>query len=108
MFYSFTLIKRIIFQQEWEEKAAKAKKEYNDAMKDYVPSEVSKPKDKKEKTEKTEKTEKSDKKKKETKKESPTKVSSGSFKSKEYISDDDTSSDEDNKKKVLKITIFFK
>lgn len=81
-------------KSEWEGKAAKAKKDYAEAMKDYVPSEGDKTKNSKEKADK-----KVDRKKKETKKESPTKVSSGSFKSKEYISDDDSSSDDDSKKK---------
>lgn len=79
---------------EWEAKAAKAKKEYAASMKEYEASGGGKSKEKKEKTEM--------KKKKETKKESPGKLMSGSsFKSKEYISDDDSSSDE-SKKSVKK------
>lgn len=74
--------------QEWEQKAAKAKKDYSASIKEYEAS-ASGQKDKKEKGEK---------KKKENKKESPNKLMSGtSFKSKEYISDDESSSDEDNK-----------
>ncbi|XP_078035176.1 structure specific recognition protein [Augochlora pura] len=77
-------------KSEWEEKAAKAKKEYAASMKEYVASGGGEVKEKKEKGEK---------KKKEVKKESPTKLmSGGTFKSKEYISEDDSSSDEDNKK----------
>lgn len=93
--------KRII--QEWEEKAAKAKKEYAASMKEYEASGQGsgQVKDKKEENkEKVErkKKEKVERKKKEAKKESPTKPASGSpFKSKEYISDDDSSSDEDTK-----------
>ncbi|XP_033321346.2 structure specific recognition protein [Megalopta genalis] len=77
-------------KSEWEEKAAKAKKEYTASMKEYVASGGGEVKEKKEKGEK---------KKKEVKKESPSKLMSGStFKSKEYISEDDSSSDEGNKK----------
>nr|XP_033321346.1 FACT complex subunit Ssrp1 [Megalopta genalis] len=77
-------------KSEWEEKAAKAKKEYAASMKEYVASGGGEVKEKKEKGEK---------KKKEVKKESPSKLMSGStFKSKEYISEDDSSSDEGNKK----------
>lgn len=79
-------------KSEWEAKAAKAKKEYAASMKEYEASGGGKSKEKKEKTEKTEK------KKKETKKDSPSKMMTGtSFKSKEYISDDDSSSDESKK-----------
>ncbi|KAG9434226.1 FACT complex subunit Ssrp1 [Apis mellifera carnica] len=79
-------------KSEWEQKAAKAKKDYSASMKEYEASGGQK--DKKEKGEK---------KKKENKKESPNKLMSGtSFKSKEYISDDESSSDEDNKKSEKK------
>ncbi|XP_012277915.1 FACT complex subunit Ssrp1 [Orussus abietinus] len=73
-------------KSEWEQKAAKAKKEYAESMEEYKASGgSSKPAEKKEK---------SDKKKKEPKKESPSKLMSGaSFKSKEYISDDSSSDD---------------
>ncbi|KOX75987.1 FACT complex subunit Ssrp1 [Melipona quadrifasciata] len=88
-------------KSEWEQKAAKAKKEYIASMKEYEASGGSGGGDK-EKKEKG-----GEKKKKESKKESPSKLMSGtSFKSKEYISDDESSSDEDNKeddgKKVKK------
>lgn len=84
-------------KSEWEEKANKAKKEYAEAMKDYVPTEGDSTS--KTKKEKNPKKDKDDKKKKDTKKDSsPSKAASGSFKSKEYISDDESSSDEDKKK----------
>lgn len=71
----------------WEEKAAEAKEEYLKAMEEYKASGgVTTSKEPKEKG-KTEKKSEA----KETKKESPTKSLSGSFKSKEYISDDDSS-----------------
>ncbi|XP_012539492.1 FACT complex subunit Ssrp1 [Monomorium pharaonis] len=80
-------------KSEWEAKAAKAKKEYEASMKEYKASGGDKTKEPKEKKER---------KKKETKKDSPSKQMSGSaFKSKEYISDDDSSSDE-SKKSVKK------
>lgn len=84
---------------EWEGKANKLKKEYVEAMKDYEPPK----KDKPDKTEKKKESKKDSKKdvKKDTKKDtsgSPTKLS-GSFKSKEYISEDDSSSDESGKDK---------
>lgn len=86
-------------KSEWEEKAAKAKKEYAASMKEYEASGGGQAKEKKEKAEKKEKGEKGEKKKKEVKKESPTKLmSGGTFKSKEYISEDDSSSDDDTKK----------
>ncbi|CAL7950858.1 unnamed protein product [Xylocopa violacea] len=82
-------------KSEWEQKAAKAKKEYTASMKEYEASGGNQ----KEKKEKAEKSEKSEKKKKEVKKESPSKLMAGTtFKSKEYISDDESSSDDDNKK----------
>lgn len=76
-------------KSEWEAKAAKAKKEYAASMKEYEASGGSKSKEKKEKTEK----------KKDTTKSSPGSkgMSGSSFKSKEYISDDDSSSDESKK-----------
>ncbi|XP_054012092.1 FACT complex subunit Ssrp1 [Hylaeus anthracinus] len=80
-------------KSEWEEKAAKAKKEYAASMSEYKASggggAAAQTKDKKEKLDKKEKGEK---KKKDAKKESPNKLV-GSFKSKEYISEDDSSSD---------------
>ncbi|XP_076665639.1 structure specific recognition protein [Andrena cerasifolii] len=90
-------------KSEWEEKAAKAKKEYMVAMKEYEASGGGQA------TENEEKAEKGEKKKKETKKEvkkdSPNKLMSGaSFKSKEYISDVDSSSDEDVKKSEKKLS----
>ncbi|XP_050590377.1 FACT complex subunit Ssrp1 isoform X2 [Bombus affinis] len=81
-------------KSEWEQKAAKAKKEYTASMKEYEASGGGGDKEKI-----SEKKEKGEKKKKESKKESPSKLMTGtSFKSKEYISDDESSSDEDNKK----------
>lgn len=92
-------------KSEWEQKAAKAKKDYESSMKEYKASGgggSQKEKKEKEKPEK-EKPEKEEKKKKESKKESPSKLmTGGSFKSKEYISDDESSSDEDNKTKSEK------
>ncbi|XP_043255611.1 FACT complex subunit Ssrp1 isoform X3 [Colletes gigas] len=78
-------------KSEWEEKAAKAKKEYAISIKEYKASGGgSQTNDKKEKV---------DKKKKEIKKESPSKLlPKSSFKSKEYISEDESSSDENSKK----------
>ncbi|XP_076638260.1 structure specific recognition protein [Colletes latitarsis] len=78
-------------KSEWEEKAAKAKKEYAISIKEYKASGGgSQTNDKKEKV---------DKKKKDIKKESPSKLlSKSSFKSKEYISEDESSSDENSKK----------
>lgn len=76
-------------KSEWETKAVKAKEEYAVSMKEYEASGGSKSKDKKEKE---------PKKKKETKRDSSSKLMSGSsFKSKEYISDDGSSSDESKK-----------
>lgn len=74
----------------WEEKAAEAKEEYVKAMDEYKASGGTSAKAPKEKS----KTKKS--KQKEVKKESPKKELFGSFKSKEYISGDDSSSDSDN------------
>ncbi|XP_018364446.1 PREDICTED: FACT complex subunit Ssrp1 [Trachymyrmex cornetzi] len=75
-------------KSEWEAKAAKAKKDYTASMKEYQTSGGGKEKTKEKKIEN----------KKETKKDSPSKQMSGSgFKSKEYISDDDSSSDESKK-----------
>ncbi|KAK0174565.1 hypothetical protein PV327_010324 [Microctonus hyperodae] len=85
-------------KSEWEEKAAKLKKEYAEAMKEYEATNKNKP-DKKESKKETKKESKKDS-KKGTKKESevsPTK--SGSFKSKEYISDDNSSDDNEEDKK---------
>ena len=94
-------------KSEWDEKAVKAKKEYMAAMKEYEASGGGQAT--KEKAEKAEKGEKGEKKKKEAKKEakkeSPTKLMAGtSFKSKEYISDVDSSSDEDVKKSEKKLS----
>ncbi|XP_012164467.1 FACT complex subunit Ssrp1 isoform X2 [Bombus terrestris] len=87
-------------KSEWEQKAAKAKKEYTASMKEYEASGGGGDKEKI-----SEKKEKGEKKKKESKKESPSKLMTGtSFKSKEYISDDESSSDEDNKKLEKKAT----
>lgn len=75
-------------KSEWEAKAAKAKEEYAASMKEYEASGGSKSKDRKEK----------EPRKKKEKKDSPSKLMSGtSFKSKEYISDDGSSSDESKK-----------
>lgn len=77
-------------KSEWEQKAAKAKKEYAVSMKEYEASGgagggAASGKEKKEKVEKQ----------KDIKKESPNKSMTGTtFKSKEYISDDDSSSGE--------------
>lgn len=76
-------------KSEWEVKAAKAKKEYAALMKEYMANGGDKTTEKKEKPE--------GKKKKEIKKDSPSKMSGTAFKSKEYISDDDSSSDESKK-----------
>ncbi|XP_060826121.1 FACT complex subunit Ssrp1 isoform X2 [Bombus pascuorum] len=85
-------------KSEWEQKAAKAKKEYTASMKEYEASGGGGDKEKI-----SEKKEKVEKRKKENKKESPSKLMTGtSFKSKEYISDDESSSDEDNKKSEKK------
>ncbi|XP_071869543.1 structure specific recognition protein isoform X2 [Bombus fervidus] len=85
-------------KSEWEQKAAKAKKEYTASMKEYEASGGGGDKEKI-----SEKKEKGEKKKKESKKESPSKLMTGtSFKSKEYISDDESSSDDDNKKSEKK------
>ncbi|OAD58135.1 FACT complex subunit Ssrp1 [Eufriesea mexicana] len=82
-------------KSEWEQKAAKAKKEYTASMKEYEASGGGQ----------KEKKDKGEKKKKENKKESPNKGMSGTnFKSKEYISNDESSSDEDNKKSEKKRT----
>ncbi|XP_076164551.1 structure specific recognition protein [Ptiloglossa arizonensis] len=88
-------------KSEWEEKAAKAKKEYTASMKEYEASGGGQVKDKKEKGDKKEKV---DKKKKDVKKESPSSklMSGNTFKSKEYISEDESSSDEDTKKSEKK------
>ncbi|KAJ8680531.1 hypothetical protein QAD02_016318 [Eretmocerus hayati] len=75
---------------EFEKKAAELKEEYTKAMEEYKASgggSTGEPKEKKAKVEKTSK-------KSESKKDSPGKSMSGSgFKSREYISDDDSSSD---------------
>lgn len=85
-------------KSEWEEKAAEAKEEYQKAMKEYEASGGGASKEPKEKS-KSEK--KSSAKKKEVKKESPGKaMAGGAFKSKEYISDDDSSSGGEGSKKV--------
>ncbi|XP_033176107.1 FACT complex subunit Ssrp1 isoform X1 [Bombus impatiens] len=86
-------------KSEWEQKAAKAKKEYTASMKEYEASGGGAG----DKEKISEKKEKGEKKRKESKKESPSKLMTGtSFKSKEYISDDESSSDEDNKKSEKK------
>ena len=90
-------------KSEWDEKAAKAKKEYMAAMKEYEASGGGQAKEKVEKAEKGEKKKKEAK--KEVKKESPSKLMTGTtFKSKEYISDVDSSSDEDVKKSEKKLS----
>ncbi|XP_046992362.1 FACT complex subunit Ssrp1 isoform X1 [Schistocerca americana] len=70
-------------KSEWEAKAAKAKEEYNKAMKEYKPP----PADEKKK-------EKKEPKKRESK---PSPVKAGAYKSKEYISDDSSDSDDEKK-----------
>ncbi|KAL0882981.1 hypothetical protein ABMA27_016470 [Loxostege sticticalis] len=87
---------------EWEEKAAKAKEEYNQAMKKYKESGAADEfKQKKKQAERERKA--ADKKAKgpATKKSKPSAAgtgSSGKFTSKEYIEDDSSSSDSDNEK----------
>ena len=89
--------KEVKDKSKWEEKAAEAKEAYQKAMKEYQASGGGVSKESKEKT----KPEKKAPKKKETKKESPSKaMSGGAFKSKEYISDDDSSSDDEDTKAV--------
>lgn len=78
-------------KSKWEEKATKAKADYTEAMNEYkakgggTKSEAGGSGEKRKKEQKT-----------------PTKVTGGSFKSKEYISDDDSSSDSDKDKKKAK------
>ncbi|VVC97516.1 FACT complex subunit Ssrp1 [Leptidea sinapis] len=91
-------------KSEWEEKANKAKEEYNIAMKKYKDSGAADEfKQKKKQAEKEKKA--AEKKSKPSaaasKKQKNTSVGSGSgkFTSKEYIDDDDSSSDSDNDKK---------
>lgn len=84
-------------KSKWEEKAAEAKEEYLKAMEEYKASGGgTSSKEPKEKSKASEKKSKQ----KEVKKESPSKALSGSFKSKEYISDDDSSSGGDDTKSV--------
>lgn len=83
-------------KSKWEEKAAKDKQRYLDEMKDYKPTAGGH-------SDEEDTASKSKSPAKKRKKESPTKKSvntSGSFKSKEYISDDDSSSSEDKKKET--------
>ncbi|KAL0838667.1 hypothetical protein ABMA28_016739 [Loxostege sticticalis] len=93
---------------EWEEKAAKAKEEYNQAMKKYKESGAADEfKQKKKQAERERKA--ADKKAKgpATKKSKPSAAgtgSSGKFTSKEYIEDDSSSSDSDNEKDKKKDT----
>jgi structure-specific recognition protein 1 len=87
----------VFLLQEWEGKATKLKEEYAKAVKEYVASGGGRGVDSKEKKKDT-------KKKESTPKSSPAK--SGNFKSKEYISDVDSSSssekdDEDKKEKKV-------
>ncbi|KPI95662.1 PREDICTED: FACT complex subunit Ssrp1 [Papilio xuthus] len=90
-------------KSEWEEKASKAKEEYNTAMKKYKDSGAADEfKQKKKAAEKERKA--ADKKSKApppTKKSKPAAAAppSGKFTSKEYIEDDDSSSDSDKEKK---------
>ncbi|XP_013145199.1 PREDICTED: FACT complex subunit Ssrp1 [Papilio polytes] len=90
-------------KSEWEEKASKAKEEYNTAMKKYKDSGAADEfKQKKKAAEKERKA--ADKKSKApppTKKSKPAPAAppSGKFTSKEYIEDDDSSSDSDKEKK---------
>ncbi|KPJ08587.1 FACT complex subunit Ssrp1 [Papilio machaon] len=90
-------------KSEWEEKASKAKEEYNTAMKKYKDSGAADEfKQKKKAAEKERKA--ADKKSKApppSKKSKPTAAAppSGKFTSKEYIEDDDSSSDSDKEKK---------
>ncbi|XP_059051992.1 FACT complex subunit Ssrp1 [Achroia grisella] len=89
-------------KSEWEEKASKAKEEYNQAMKKYKESGAADEfKQKKKQAEKEKKA--ADKKSKPpSKKAKNTSAGSGSggkFTSKEYIEDDSSSSDSDNEKK---------
>lgn len=84
-------------KSKWEAKAAEAKEEYVKAMEEYKASGGGVSKEPKEKT----KSKKESSKKKEVKKESPGKaMAGGSFKSKEYISDDDSSSGDEGSTKV--------
>ncbi|CAB3261651.1 unnamed protein product [Arctia plantaginis] len=95
-------------KSEWEEKAAKAKEEYNQAMKKYKDSGAADEfKQKKKQAEKERKA--ADKKTKAppSKKAKPNTSgtgTSGKFTSKEYIEDDDSSSDSDNEKPKKKET----
>ncbi|XP_034949170.1 FACT complex subunit Ssrp1 [Chelonus insularis] len=79
-------------KSEWEQKAAKLKKEYSEALKEYESSGKAPEKADKKKESKKES-------KKDSKKETSSPVKSGTFKSKEYISEDESSSDESTKDK---------
>ncbi|CAH0715384.1 unnamed protein product, partial [Brenthis ino] len=89
-------------KSEWEEKANKAKEEYNQAMKKYKESGAADEfKQKKKQADKERKSAEKKSKAPPTKKAKNTSSSSGptSFKSKEYIEDDDSSSDSGSDKK---------
>lgn len=92
-------------KSEWEEKANKAKEEYNAAMKKYKDSGAADEfKQKKKQAEKERKTAEK-KTKAPSAKKTPAAVPTGKFTSKEFIEDDDSSSDSDsNKKKEKKDT----
>ncbi|XP_045772844.1 FACT complex subunit Ssrp1 [Maniola jurtina] len=92
-------------KSEWEEKAAKAKEDYNQAMKKYKDSGAADEfKQKKKQAEKDRKAAEKKTKAPASKKAKNTSAGSGSgkFTSKEYIEDDDSSSDSDNEKKDKK------
>ncbi|XP_041979257.1 FACT complex subunit Ssrp1 [Aricia agestis] len=89
-------------KSEWEEKASKAKEEYNQAMKKYKDSGAADEfKQKKKQADKEKKAAERKKGAAASKKAKNTSAGSGSgnFKSKEYIDDDDSSSDSDSGKK---------
>ncbi|CAH2048719.1 unnamed protein product, partial [Iphiclides podalirius] len=89
-------------KSEWEEKASKAKEEYNQAMKKYKDSGAADEfKQKKKQAEKDRKTAEKKSKPappKKTKSSSAPSAAPGKFTSKEYIEDDDSSSDSDKEK----------
>ncbi|XP_049873155.1 FACT complex subunit Ssrp1 [Pectinophora gossypiella] len=97
-------------KSEWEEKAAKSKEEYNQAMKKYKESGAADEfKQKKKQAEKERKQAEKKTSKPPAKKAAKANTSgsgagagSGKFTSKEYIEDDDSSSDDDKKKKDSK------
>lgn len=92
------LWKQLSDKSEWNDKASKAKEEYNTAMKDYTESGGGKDKEVTKKTAKDTKKKEKPSKKETVSKESP--VKSAGFKSKEYISDSDSSSNDESDKKV--------